>query len=65
MVTRPLLERFVALRDLMSYRNNYKLLRDKLASVDFPAIPYIGMFLQDMANLKVPLNYLQLNKLIK
>ncbi len=46
-------DQFVKLRDLFSYRSNFKALRDKLSSIDYPAIPYIGVYIQDLAIIKV------------
>jgi len=40
---------FVQLRELVSFRNNYKLLRDRLAKIDYPCIPFLGMYLTDLA----------------
>jgi len=39
---------FVQMSELISYRENYKMLRDKLNTLDYPCIPYIGMYLQDL-----------------
>jgi hypothetical protein len=33
----------------MSFRNNYKLLRERLAKIDYPCIPFLGMYMTDLA----------------
>jgi len=43
---------FVQLSELTSYRDNYRLLREKLASLDYPCIPFLGMYLQDLVGIK-------------
>lgn len=43
---------FVQLSELTHYRDNYKLLREKLASLDYPCIPFLGMYLQDIVGIK-------------
>lgn len=40
---------FIQLRELVSFRNNYKLLRDRLAKIDYPCIPFLGMYMTDLA----------------
>lgn len=35
---------FLELRELTSYKQNYKNLRQRLQTIDYPCIPFIGTF---------------------
>eukprot|EP01114_Cavostelium_apophysatum_P003195 TRINITY_DN1296_c0_g1_i3.p1 TRINITY_DN1296_c0_g1~~TRINITY_DN1296_c0_g1_i3.p1 ORF type:complete len:979 (+),score=384.94 TRINITY_DN1296_c0_g1_i3:893-3829(+) len=43
---------FLQLTELVSYKDNFKNLRQKLSTIDYPCIPYLGMYLQELASIK-------------